>query len=257
MNRDDAKTILLLYRPGTADAADPQVIEALALAKQDADLARWFEEHCARQETLRTKFRQIPVPAGLKEQIISEQAALTRMATRRRDIAVATLAVAAIVVSLLVLARSWFPHEGNMKNGNTLANYRSQMIYIATWGYGMSFTTNDLTQIRAYLAKNLAPADYTLPASLEKTAATGCAIENWGTAKVTMICFRTGKPLPPNEPGDLWLFVVDRAAVKGAPTSTSPRFTQINRIITATWAQGDKLYLLGTEGDKQTIRKYL
>jgi len=257
MNRDDAKTILLLYRPGTADAADPQMAEALALVKQDADLARWFEEHCARQEALRAKFRQIPVPAGLKEQIISEQVALTRMAARRRSVVVATLAVAAIVVSLLVLARSWFPRGGNMKNYNTLANYQSQMVYIATSGYGMNYTTNDLTQIRTYLARHHAPADYTLPPSLAKTAATGCAVENWGNATISMICFRTGKPLPPNEPGDLWLFVVDRAAVKDAPSTTSLQFTQINRIITAAWIQGDKLYLLGTEGDEQTIRKYL
>ena len=35
MNRDEAKTILLLYRPGTADAGDPEISAALALAKQD------------------------------------------------------------------------------------------------------------------------------------------------------------------------------------------------------------------------------
>ena len=34
MNRDEAKNILLLYRPGTADAEDPQIAEALALAEQ-------------------------------------------------------------------------------------------------------------------------------------------------------------------------------------------------------------------------------
>ena len=75
MNRDEAKTILLLYRPGTADAADPQTAEALALAKGDPELASWFETHCARQFVIGEKFRQIAVPAGLKEQIISEQAA--------------------------------------------------------------------------------------------------------------------------------------------------------------------------------------
>ena len=84
MNRDEAKTILLLYRPGTADADDPQIAEALALAKQDPELTRWLVEHCARQETLRAEFRQITVPAGLKEQIISEQAARTRAGIRRR-----------------------------------------------------------------------------------------------------------------------------------------------------------------------------
>ena len=38
MNRDEAKIILLLYRPGTADAGDPEVAEALTLAKNDPEL---------------------------------------------------------------------------------------------------------------------------------------------------------------------------------------------------------------------------
>jgi len=257
MNRDEAKNILLLYRPGTADSDDPQVIEALALAQQDVELARWFGEHCARQEMLRAKFRQIPVPAGLKEQIVSEHAALARGATQRRNVLVGVLAVAAIVVALLIVSRTLIPRGAGREDYNTLANYQGQMIGIASSAYRMDYSTNDLTQIRAYLARNGAPAEYTVPAPLEKTATTGCAIESWGNARVSMICFRTGKPLPPNQPGDLWLFVVDRAAVKGAPTAASPQFTQLNRIITAVWAQGDKLYLLGTEGDQQTIQKYL
>jgi len=70
VNRDEAKTILLLYRPGTADANDPQIAGALELAKQDPELTRWLVEHCARQEAVRAGFRKITAPAGLKEQII-------------------------------------------------------------------------------------------------------------------------------------------------------------------------------------------
>ena len=91
------------------------------------------------------------------------------------------------------------------------------MAGIALRGYAMDLTTNNPAQIRAYLAQNHAPADYVLPAPLEKTAMAGCAIESWQGAKVSMICFRTGKPLPPGEQSDLWLFVVDRASVKDAP----------------------------------------
>ena len=40
MNCDEAKTILLLYRPGTTDAEDAQTAEALALARSDPALAR-------------------------------------------------------------------------------------------------------------------------------------------------------------------------------------------------------------------------
>jgi hypothetical protein len=258
VNRDEAKIILQLYRPNTADADDPQIAEALSLAKGDLELARWLEEHCARQNSLREKFRQIKIPAGLKEQIISEQAALSKKNSRREKILLVA-ALTAIVVALAFIVSFYFPPggNGNQAVANTLANYQNQMAGTAMSGYGMNFPTNDLTQIRAYLAQNAAPSDYTLPAPLEKTATTGCAIEGWQDKKVTMICFRTGKPLPPGQQGDLWLFVVDRTSVKGATDDASPQFAKVNQLATATWAQDGKLYLLATEGDEQALRKFL
>jgi hypothetical protein len=56
------KEILILYRPGIADRDDPEVAKALAAATNDPELSRWFAEHCALYESLRDKFRQIPVP---------------------------------------------------------------------------------------------------------------------------------------------------------------------------------------------------
>jgi uncharacterized membrane protein YbaN (DUF454 family) len=251
VNRDEAKTILLLYRPGTADADDPQIAGALGLAKQDPELTRWLAEHCARQEALRAGFRQITAPAGLKEQIISEQAAQEKIIFWRPN---AIFVAAAVVVALVVLAPLWFQHRGNEE---TFAIYRSRMVRVALQGYSMDLATNNPAQVRAYLAQNRAPADYVLPAPLEKTAVTGCAIEGWQGAKVSMICFRTGKPLPPGQQSDLWLFVIGRSTVKNAPLMGSRQFVQVNKLMTVTWTQGDTLYVLGTEGDEQTLRQYL
>ena len=251
MNRNEAKTILLLYRPGTADAGDPEIAAALALTKQDPELTRWLVEHCARQEALRAGFRQITAPAGLKEQIISEQAAQEKIISWRRN---AIFAVAAVVVALVALAPLWFQHRGNE---DTFAIYRSRMVRVALQGYSMDLATNNPAKVRAYLAQNHAPADYVLPAPLEKTAVTGCAIEGWQGAKVSMICFHTGKPLPPGQQSDLWLFVIDRSTVKNAPPMGSRQFVQVNKLMTVTWTQGDTLYVLGMEGDEQTLQQYL
>ncbi|HUA67641.1 MAG TPA: hypothetical protein VMA13_03760 [Candidatus Saccharimonadales bacterium] len=253
MTRDDAKNILLLYRHGTADAGDPQMAEALALVKQDSELARWFEEHCARQEVLRAKFRQIPAPAGLKEQIISEQMAREKIVVWRRNVFL-TAAATAIIVAALTLAALWLHPPAS---DNSLAIYRSRMVGVALRGYAMDVATNNPVQIRAYLEQNHAPADFVLPPPLKKVAMTGCAIESWQGAKVSMICFRTGKPLPPGEQSDLWLFVVDCASVKNAPPPGPPQLAKVNQLVTAVWIQGDRLYLLGTEGDEQTIRQLL
>jgi uncharacterized membrane protein YbaN (DUF454 family) len=251
VNRDEAKTILLLYRPGTADAGDPEIAAALALAKQDPELTRWLAEHCARQEAVRARFRKITAPAGLKEQIISEQAAHEKMLFWRRR---AVLAVTVSVMALVALSSFWFRPRGN---DDTFAILRSRMVGVALRGYGMDLATNNPASVRAYLAQNQAPADYVLPAPLAKTAVTGCAIESWQAAKVSMICFHTGKPLPPGEQSDLWLFVIDRAAVKAAPPAGSLQFVRVNKLMTVTWTQGDQLYLLGVEGDKQALRQYL
>src|SRR5882724_318135 len=275
MNRDEAKNILLLYR-NPADAEDPQIAEALALAKNDDNLAQWFEKLCARQNALREKFRQIAAPAGLKEQIEAAvkqklgQAARTtqfdefkgrllsalrydleKIIFSRRNFALAT---ATVIVALIALATFWFrPQKGD----DTFAIYQNQMASVALRGYAMDFMAANPVEIRSYLAKNGAPSDYNFPAALEKIPVTGCAIESWQGKKVSMICFRTGKPLPPGQQSDLWLFVVDRATLKGAPVTSMPQFTKVNRLITSVWTQGDKMYLLGTEGDEQTIRKFL
>ena len=118
----------------------------------------------------------------------------------------------------------------------------------------MDFESSNANQIRDYLAQQKAADNYELPAGLQKAAATGCAIENWQGAKVAMLCFRTGQPLPPGGKSDLWLFVVDRASVKSAPAASSPQYARVNKLMTATWTRGNKLYLLGAAGDERMIR---
>lgn len=251
MNRDEAKTILLRYRPGTADADDPEIAAALALARQDPELTQWLVGHCARQEALRAGFRKITAPAGLKEQIISEQAARGITGIRRQRM---ILAAAAAVAVLLFLTPLWFHYHGREDGFPVL---RNRMASVALRGYGMDLVTNRPEAIRAFLAQNHAPADYVLPASLEKIAVAGCAIEEWQGAKVSMICFRTGRPLPPGQQSDLWLFVIDRARVKAAPPAGSRPFVQVSRLGMVTWTEGNKLYVLGTEGGESALRQYL
>ncbi len=251
MNANEAKSILLVYRPGLADVEDPQTTEALALAQREPELAHWLAEHCARHEALRGKFRQITVPAGLKEQIISEQAAGGKMILSPRKLQLAAAVFAMLLLGTLAIF--WFPQRAA---DDTLAVYKNQMARVALSPYAMDLLTNDPAAVRSYLAKNHAPADFILPAPLQQTTLTGCAVENWQGVKVSMICFRTGKPLAPGVASDLWLFVVDRAAVKKVPEETGRQIAKVNRLITATWTEGGKLYLLGTSGEEvghQTI----
>jgi hypothetical protein len=243
----------LLHRPGTGAAEDPQMAEALALAKTNAELGSWLETHSAAQEALRAKFKNIAPPPGLKEQIISEHAASRRTVSKRPAVL-----LAAVVLLLLagIFAIVWIPRQPQAPE-KTLALYKTDMASIAMRDYGMPLMTNDPAPIRAYLAQNHAPADFKLPPKLYKAALVGCAVENWQGAKVSLICFRTGKPLPPGAQADLWLFVVDSTSVKNSPTAAAQEYAKISTLATETWTDGGKLYFLSVEGEEPDIKQYL
>ncbi len=132
MNRDEAKIILLPYRLGTADADDPQIAEALALAERDQELKDWLVEHCARQFVLRENFRQIRVPAGLKEQIISERARSAKKQLSGGQIL--RWRRWAVLVLLTVLVPFWFSPRAH---DDTLSIYQNRMVGVALRGYAM------------------------------------------------------------------------------------------------------------------------
>jgi hypothetical protein len=170
---------------------------------------------------------------------------------QRRSVVLAAVAVIAVLTGLVSI--TWPTRRGDV--GFNV--YRNQMTGIALVGYGMDLPTNNLADVQAYLAQHGAPANYNLPATLKNTTLTGCAIKSWLGAKVSMICFQSGKPLPPGQSSDVWFFVVNRNSVLHAPTDTAPIVTRVNRATTATWSEGDNLYVLVTDGDENFLKKYL
>jgi hypothetical protein len=251
MNNDQAKEILKLYRPGTADAADPAFVEALELCERDEDLKTWFANHCAVYSALRSKFRQISVPEGLKEQIIAERPRHRTPAWQRTVLAAGAVAVVALVA--FNVQQHWRPREPH-----DFAAYRSYMDSLAMRGYYMDLATNNLDQIRVFLAQKDAIADYVLPVDLQKNAqAAGCVATTWQGKPVSMICFQSGRPLGPNQQSDLWLFVTDRTTASDTPVASTPTFAKADGLATASWTIGGRTYVLATEGDAQSLGKFL
>ena len=252
MTNEEAKQILQLYRPGTADAADPAFAEALDACERDAELKAWFAHHCALYTAIRSKFKKIHVPEALKEQIIAERPAPRTPVWQKAVLAGGALAFA--VIAMMFVTPYFGPREPH-----DFATYRNSMGKFALSSYyGMDTNSSDLDVIRAYLAEKKAIADYVLPENLLKNAKPlGCVATTWQGKPVTMVCFATGRPLSANQPSDLWLFISSDAIAKDAPQTSKPTFAKFNELITASWKVGNRTYILATKGDQQFLGKYL
>ena len=253
MKTEEAKKILLLYRPGTRDAEDPQIAAALEVARKDLELSSWLDQHIERQQQLRQCFRSLPIPPGLKEQIISE--GVTRKAEPRSDLK-KVLALVTVILVFGVIAVSQLWHRS--PKDDPLKLFRNHLTSMALHGYGMDLLTNSPVAIRDFLAEKQCPADYVVPSRLEPVAVVGCAVEVWQNEKVSMICFRTGKPRPLGQESDLWLFVAKRTSVGNAPQPGEQKILSDGQAVSIVWTKGDAVYMLATPGeDAAELRKYL
>jgi len=251
MNNQEAKTILALFRPGSPDEADPSFHEARQMAKTDPELARWFDAHCEAYLLLRRQFQSIPIPPGLKEQILSERKIHRPLFQRYwRPL----LAVAAVVVFLVSIDFVFSPFHGVK---DRYAAYSKRMVESALKGYNMDVTTTDPLQIRDYLKEHHAPAAYSLPAGLKTAPLVGCAVSSWQGNPVSMICFKSGRPLPPAAQSVVWLFVTSRQTLARASPPASPSVDRVSKAITASWSDGQNDYLLAVVGNEALLRKYL
>jgi hypothetical protein len=159
MTPAQAKEILLLYRPGTADAEDPQIVAAIGAARQDPELARWFERHCGFQNAMRAKLRQIDVPVHLKAALLAQHKIVQPPIRWQRPV---WLSAAAAVVLFLGLAGFWLKSA----TPDRLANFQARMVSTALREYRMDLVTNDMRQLRQFIGAKGAPAEYQLTKGL-------------------------------------------------------------------------------------------
>lgn len=240
----EAKEILTLYRPGTADAEDPAVIEAMAVAREDAELKEWFARHQAFQSAMRDGFRGIPAPDHLKIALLTRQKPV-QPALWRRPTFWWTSAVAAVALLAAIVAYQFTP-----PTPDRFTDYQSRMVATVLRQYRMDVLTQDMPHLREFLTAGGAPANYALPAGLARLQLTGGGLLRWRNHPVSMVCFDRG------DREMLYLFVLKRSALKDPPPETV-RMGRIKDFVAASWSSGDITYVLAGPPEADFEKKYL
>jgi hypothetical protein len=245
MNNQEAKLILEAYRPGGQDASDPLFAEALEQAKRDPELQMWFAEESALDAHIQASLqRAIQVPRELESNLLALRKIARPMPWWFQPM---KLAAAAAVLLLLGLATFFLlPQKPTL-----VGSFRETMVRHSLQRQGhIVFESHNIAKIEQWLQGNGAQTNFDLPAVLQSGTPHGCRVVDWNGRKATMICFilKDGEHLD--------LFVVDRAGLPDFPESTAPQFARADGLMTATWAEGGKVYLL-TGANKELLHKVL
>ena len=243
MNAQEAKIVLAAYRPASGDADDPEVAEALEQVRRDPSLKSWFDRHAAFQNAIRESFRKIPVPENFAGTIVRPAFTATWVAWWGRPV----LWAAAAGIALLLTLSLPSPRS---RSQDSLAVYRARMVRAPLREYRMDIVTNDMAQIRRFLAVNRAPSDYELSGNLAKLTPVGAGLLSWQGQRVSMVCLES------NEKSPAFLFVVNQSAISRPPKSDT-EYARVNKLMTASWTRGSKVYVLAAPGDTEGMRKLL
>jgi hypothetical protein len=229
MTTEQAKQLLFLYRP-SVDAGNAEFAEAVALAQGEQELRSWFEQHCVAQAALRDQFRDLPVPPDLAGEILARHRVVVPILWRQPAwLTAAAALVLALGIALYVWQRPHIPDR--------FTDFRARMVRNALLQYRMDVVTPDLTVLQQFLGTNGAPVDFVVPNELQGLSLTGGGLLRWRGQKVSMACFDRG------DKQMLFLFVVNRAAVKAFPPLT-PRVEKVNKLLMTSWTRGECAYLL-------------
>lgn len=231
MNSKEARRLLEVYRPGGADAQDPQFQEALKQAGRNPALAGWFEEQRNFDATFVENLKALSAPADLKDSILAARKIVKP--GRWHDWRVRTAAAAASVILLAV--------AGGLL-GTTRAErfpeFRAELIEQAWDGQAhLDFESSDVQRIKLWLAQHNASPDFTLPQGLQDTRVVGCRIVEAEGRRVPMLCLADG-------PRHMHLFVVDETQFAGLPPQGAPDFQKCGGWKTTSWQHRGQTYVL-------------
>lgn len=245
MNEQEARLILQAYRPGAQDQGDPHFAEALQEAARNPQLARWFAEEQAFDQAMTAHLAAVPAPFGLKTRILAQ--ATAPMVSRTSSWLIGLAGVVALLFLLAQVVSLW---RNPAPASAAIPDYAREMVRSIQRGPPLDMESDNLGAIKDWLArKEASPVE--IPPGLAALAPVGCRVHSFRGHEVTLICFH-------REGGQIaHLFVVDRAVLPKLKPGDAPFFHRDGEWTTATWAEGDRVYMIAAQGDRAAVQKYL
>ena len=249
MDNREAKFILNAYRAGGQDASDPRFAEALEQVRRDPILQHWFDESVAFDAAMTEKLSATPVPGDLRESILAG-VKVTRVPHWKnpwRKWAIAVAVVLSVTLGVLI----WHNTRPAPVAGWQLQALDAILSSIARNESHFDVISRNPADLVKWLRANYAPAGKNLPYRLDKLPSIGCKTFFWGGKPVSLICFT----LP--EGRAIHLVMTNVSTESDRAIKHQAKMIQQGHWATATWREGDMIYMLALEGSRDELRSYL
>lgn len=245
MNREEAQFILHAYRASGEDAHDPQFKEALALVRNDPELARWFAREQALDAAIAERIHCVPPPPDLATQLLLGRKVIRPRPWWRKPAWIAAAASVVLLISaasLLLLRR----------NGETeFASFRGTMIEASLdMRKHIDVMGLDADELKQWLIENRGHPGFVLPPVLAGKGIMGCKVLDWHGHRVTLLCLKFGGK-------HVDVFVVNESDLPGVSVGAAPDFSSERGMTTATWRREGKIYFLAGNIPESELKQLL
>jgi hypothetical protein len=234
VDRRSIKDILLRRRPWMAASREDQQAE-LDRTPLDIELTEFKSRHEEFNARVHHELAGIPVPPTLREQIFARRKVVRVRGWRSRG----PIVLAALAASIALLAAVTLLTRTVPKEDTSFAGFRQRIITDALRAYGMDTNTTKLVEVKSLLARSGRPADFSLPAPLEKLPVIGGGSLSWQNKPVSMVCFKSPQQ------DIFYMFVIDQTAF--GFSGRKPEVEQVKGLSTVSWSSGGKVFLLAAK----------
>ena len=245
MTPEEAKFILEARRPDGSDDADPQMAEALAVAKNDPEMRRWLAEQEEFDMAIAGKLSGVSAPVRLRERIVVGR----RVGRGRSWLSIRrALPLAAAIALLASIGAFWLRSPG----GNTVVAFgvHAEKFIHGKWDHRFDLPESDLGRIGDWVAKQDGPAPVDVPSGVSGSKMYGCKLYEWNGHKATLVCFSAA------DGGTIHLVVTRREAISNPPGASPVHFSH-GEFNMAAWSRGDRVYVALTSSPREELEKVL
>ncbi len=244
MTSEQAKEILAVYRPDTADEHDPVFADALALVKADPVLRKWFDDSVAFDRGLRAAVGQVAPPAELRSRVLNERKIIRPAVWYQRRLNGREMAAAAIILFALTVGGFWL-----LQKPVTFADFQRE-IADQSWGSSphVALKSSNLGEVRKFLAAHNLSTNFAIPPTLAQSDVNGCSVMHWQGRQIPVLCFHSHRQ-------HLHLLIVDRDLFPDAP-SQNPQAEHWEAWRTVSWSKEGHTFVLTGLSTPAFVKKF-